>query len=87
MDKRLRKYYYWAVLNFFAIGPVFMLVVFPDSVPKDVERELRIICGGAVLFLSAILQHWTYYDIYNPKTRLTTSSPNDRNASSLSLGR
>jgi len=81
MDKRLRKYYYAATLNLFLWLPLFALLVFPGVAAHHVEDSAAraFVIGGLVL--AALLQHWAYYDIYNAKTRLSTSLPNDRNAS------
>lgn len=80
MDKRLRKYYYAATINLLLWLPLVSIFVFPrltlDPIQNDVVRG--IVVAGALL--AAMLQHWTYYDIYNAKTRLSTSLPNDRNA-------
>ena len=74
MDKRLRKYYYAAVINLLLWLLLLSSTVFPQSSADPIYRDM--ILGSVIAgnILAALLQHWTYYDIYHPKTRFTSSA-------------
>ena len=77
MDRRLRKYYYAITLNLFFWLSTLPFLVFPGFAADDHPPAYLRIAAIVGAVLSAILQHWAYYDIYNAKTRLTTSLPGE----------
>ncbi|HKS35723.1 MAG TPA: hypothetical protein VJW76_00935 [Verrucomicrobiae bacterium] len=79
MDRRLRKYYYAITLNLFVWLSTLPFLVFPGLVAGDLPPVYLRVAAVIGVVAAAILQHWAYYDIYNAKTRLTTSCPGERN--------
>lgn len=71
MDKKLRKYYYAFIVSHILWSPLVLHLISPTIIPKEWSPFL-VATGIAGLVLNALLQHWAYYDIYNPKTRLHT---------------
>lgn len=77
MDRRLRKYYYAITLNLLVWLSTLPFLVFPGLAAVDLPSAYLRIAAVIGVVLGAILQHWAYYDIYNAKTRLTTSLPGE----------
>ena len=80
MDKRLRKYYYASVANLLLWLTILPSIFFsrPGGDPFSHDVILGVVVAGNIL--AALLQHWTYYDIYHPKIRLGSTAGNSPKA-------